>query len=105
MAGRDEPKLGLLRRCDLLVNVVRCFDLYAPKAFVRRDEVGDKDGVDEDEEALPIALTPREERWQQEWLDQRDVEWPLGAAPLEDVMSTTADMAYADLQFIQERHR
>lgn len=85
MAGKDNRKLGLLRRCDLLVHVVRCFDLQKPKAPDRSDdkEAGGGEGDD----------------------DLDGIDWPLSATPLEDIKSTIEDMAYADLQSIQERHR
>lgn len=98
MPGKDERKLGLLRRCDLLVHVARCFDLYAPKPYTPwgvSDE--DEGGIAEQE----TRVWPKEEAKEEE----EYIDWPLSATPLEDVKNARADMAFADLHFIQERHR
>lgn len=94
MTGKDERKLGLLRRCDMLVHVVRCFDLHKPKASTRQDGYKMEDGA-----------TGKGQGVEEVDDDEEGIDWPLSATPLEGVKSTIEDMAYADLQFIQERHR
>lgn len=94
MAGKDERKLGLLRRCDMLVHVVRCFELHKPKVSTREGGYNMEDGVNEKEQSVDEVDN-----------DEEEIDWPVSATPLEDVKSTIGDMAYADLQFIQERHR
>ncbi|CAM9953441.1 unnamed protein product, partial [Ectocarpus fasciculatus] len=36
---------------------------------------------------------------------EEEIDWPLSPTPLEDIKETRAEMAYADLQFIEERHK
>lgn len=117
MGRKDERKLGLLRRCDLLVHTVRCFDLFEPKPYKpRRGETkteveGEGGDEGEAEEAARIALLSNlgggvtvsgggdgEEA-------EENIDWPLSPTPLEDVRGTRAEMAYADLQFIEERQK
>lgn len=115
MKGKDERKLGLLRRCDLLVHVVRCFDLVEPKPQHQRrggKGEGDGEGVDdaaEPEDASASWLSNLGGGVKREGEDGEEVEeeidWPLLPTPLEDVRSTRAEMAYADLQFIEERQK
>ncbi len=111
MRGKDERKLGLLRRCDLLVHTVRCFDLYKPK-LSKTWKGGGEEGEDGEEgnaeEGARISLTSN--------LGggvggadgegvEGEIAWPLSPTPLEDVRGTRAEMAYADLQFIEERQK
>lgn len=96
MAGNGEHKLGLLRRCDLLVHVVRCFDLFEPKKQVPRE------ASEVDDDGAVSALN--------EWQDygeenEEEIDWPLSPTPLEDIKRARTDMAFADLQFIEERHK
>ncbi|CAM9636089.1 unnamed protein product, partial [Laminaria digitata] len=102
MAGKSEHKLGLLRRCDLLVQVVRCFDLYAPKVSASRvtDEDESSDAAEED-----VLVSMYLGAGQGEGFEESDIDWPLASTPLEDIRSARADMAYADLQFIEERQK
>lgn len=118
MRRKDERKLGLLRRCDLLVHTVRCFDLFEPKPYKpRRGQANaevDGEGGDEEERAAENAaritlLSNLGGGVEPGGGDGEEVEesidWPLSPTPLEDVTSTRAEMAYADLQFIEERHK
>lgn len=119
MKRKDERKLGLLRRCDLLVHTVRCFDLFEPKPYKPRRgetkaEAGGEDGDEgEAEEAARISLMlnlgggvkvkPGGEDGEE--VVEESIDWPLSPTPLEDVRRTRAEMAYADLQFIEERQK
>lgn len=122
MKGKDERKLGLLRRCDLLVHVVRCFDLFEPKPQQQRqggkgeeeEEDGSRGGEDSEEaEDAPAPSWLSNFGGGVEWgseedgeqVEVEDVEWPLSPTPLEDIRSTRADMAYSDLRFIEERQK
>ncbi|CAM9734251.1 unnamed protein product [Hapterophycus canaliculatus] len=118
MRGKDEQKLGLLRRCDLLVHVVRCFDLSEPAPYkrwrVETKEQGSQEAGDEDEEAEDAQERPslsnlggglRQGSGGDGEEVEEEIDWPLLPTPLEDVRGTRADMAYADLQFIEERQK
>lgn len=119
MGRKDERKLGLLRRCDLLVHTVRCFDLFEPKPYKPRrgeakaevdGEGGNEGEADDAADAARITLLSNlgggvklgdgdgEEA-------EENIDWPLSPTPLEDVRGTRAEMAYADLQFIEERQK
>lgn len=117
MSGKDEHKLSLLRRCDLLVHTVRCFDLFEPKPYTPRTR-GAKAGVDgeggnerEADDATRISLLSNlgggvnPGGGDGEELEGIVVDWPLSPTPLEDIKGTRAEMAYADLQFIEERQK
>lgn len=103
MAGKSEHKLGLLRRCDLLVHVVRCFDLYAPKVSSSRVTNDDESSDASEEDVLGVSMYLG--AGQGERVEESDIDWPLASTPLEDIRSARADMAYADLQFIEERQK
>ena len=103
MAGKSEHKLGLLRRCDLLVHVVRCFDLYAPKVSSSRVTNDDESSDASEENVLGVSMYLG--AGQGEGVEESDIDWPLASTPLEDIRSARADMAYADLQFIEERQK
>ncbi|CAM9749387.1 unnamed protein product [Scytosiphon promiscuus] len=118
MRGKDEQKLGLLRRCDLLVHVVRCFDLSEPTPYKRwrleskeqqKQEDGDKEEGAEEAQERPSLSNLGGGLRQGAGGDGEEVEeeidWPLPPTPLEDVRATRAEMAYADLQFIEERQK
>lgn len=100
MPGNDERKLGLLRRCDLLVHVVRCFDLYAPKPYAPKRAT--EDAGDGDQDVLGASL---QVGGAQDGQKVDEIDWPLSATPIEDVKSVRADMALADLHFIEERQK
>lgn len=102
MAGKSEHKLGLLRRCDLLVQVVRCFDLYAPKISASRGS-HDEESSDTAEDVSGISMYLGAA--QGEGVEESDIDWPLASTPIEDIKNARADMAYADLQFIEERQK
>lgn len=102
MAGKSEHKLGLLRRCDLLVQVVRCFDLYAPKVSASRGP-NDDESSESAEDVLGVSMYLGAA--QAEGVEESEIEWPLASTPLEDIKNARADMAYADLQFIEERQK
>ncbi|CAN0258664.1 unnamed protein product [Ectocarpus sp. 6 AP-2014] len=113
MKGKGERKLSLLRHCDLLVHVVRCFDLFEPKPFkpwrgAGREEE-DRPGDEVDEAPATQLLSNLGGGVKQGGGDGEEVEeeidWPLSPTPLEDIKETRAEMAYADLQFIEERHK
>lgn len=97
MAGQDERKLSLVRRCDLLVHVVRCFDLYAPKPT---QESAESEDIGNDQRGKNSFQSGQKDE-----KEVKEIDWPLSPTPLEDVKSVRADMAYADLQFIEERHK
>lgn len=99
MPGNDERKLGLLRHCDLLVHVARCFDLYAPKPYTAWGVTDDDVGDTTEQETRARAKEEEEKE------EEKVIDWPLSATPLADVKSARADMASVDLHFIQERHR
>lgn len=103
MAGKSEHKLGLLRRCDLLVQVVRCFDLYAPKVSASRVSHEDESSDAAEEDVLGVSMYLG--AGQGEGVDESEIDWPLAPTPLEDIRNARADMAYADLQFIEERQK
>lgn len=118
MRGKDEQKLALLRRCDLLVHVVRCFDLSEPAPYkrwrVERKEQGNQEGGDEQEAAEDAPERPSLSNLGgglRDWGGgdgeevEEKIDWPLSPTPLEDVRATRAEMAYADLQFIEERQK
>lgn len=114
MRGKDERKLGLLRRCDLFVHTVRCFDLYKPKPSKtwrgggKEEEDGEAGDAEEAEEAARISLTSNlggVAGGADGGGAEGEIDWPLSPTPLEDVRGTRADMAYADLQFIEERQK
>lgn len=113
MGRRDERKLGLLRRCDLLVHTVRCFDLFEPKPNKpRRGEnkaEADREEGEADDAARVSLLSNLGGGVTLGGGDGEEVEesidWPLSPTPLEDVRGTRAEMAYADLQFIEERQK
>eukprot|EP00752_Nemacystus_decipiens_P004166 g3809.t1 len=116
MGRKDERKLALLRRCDLLVHTVRCFDLFEPKPYKpRRGEAKAevrRDDYDEEEakEAARILLMSNlgggvEPGVADGEAVEEKIDWPLSPTPLEDVRGTRAEMAYADLQFIEERQK
>lgn len=108
MPKRDEHKLGLLRRCDMIVHVVRCFELHAPPGRNETEGVrgGDRGeigapGGDEEPPAARRSLDP----WKEGVFDPDAIDWPVPATPLRDVQRTIADMALADLHFVEERGR
>eukprot|EP00903_Cladosiphon_okamuranus_P018058 g16619.t1 len=123
MRRKDERKLGLLRRCDLLVHTVRCFDLFEPKPDKPRraqakagvdgegGDGADDEGEREAENAARTVLLLSnlgggvEPGGRDGEEVEESIDWPLSPTPLEDVRRTRADMAYADLQFIEERHK
>ncbi|CAM9433587.1 unnamed protein product, partial [Discosporangium mesarthrocarpum] len=87
LAGKCDKKLALLRRCDLLVHVVRCFDLktQAPGEgrYTEDDDLKGEDGE----------------------VGGKEEDCGLQATPVEDMKAIRAEMAYTDLQFIEERAR
>lgn len=110
MAGNNEHKLGLLRRCDLLVHVVRCFDLHKPKPYTPRGVDVTRDGgtLNDDQrqdEEVEASKTSSNLGGIAREIGEDDIEWPLSPTPLEDVKSARGDMAVADLRFIEERQR
>lgn len=120
MGRKDERKLSLLRRCDLLVHTVRCFDLFEPKPYKprRREAKAEVDGEGGDdgdaEDAARISLISnlgggvmvKPGGGDGEEIEESiDIDWPLSPTPLEDIRGTRAEMAYADLQFIEERQK
>ena len=113
MRRNDERKLGLLRRCDLLVHTVRCFELFEPKPSKpwrgggKEEEDGEAGDTEEAEEAARVSLISNLGGGVggTNGKGAEDIDWPLSPTPLEDVRGTRADMAYADLQFIEERQK
>lgn len=104
MIGKDEKKLSLLRRCDLLVHVVRCFDLYPPpKPYTPKETASIAEAVRTAKRAVR-GIQDSEKTEVEEEKDE-SVDWPLSPTPLEDIKSLRADMAYADLHFIEERQK
>lgn len=115
MKGKDEHKLGLLRRCDLLVHVVRCFDLFEPKPQHQRrggkaeeDAEGGSESVEAEDASVSWlsnvggGLEQEAEDWKEL---EKHIDWPLLPTPLDDVRSTRAEMALTDLRFIEERQK
>ena len=103
MIRTDEHKLSLLRRCDLLVHVVRCFDLEAPEPRAPEGAIAIAEAVPAAKRALRGVQGIEEVEETEGGGD--DVEWPLSPTPLEDIKSARTDMAYADLHFIEERQK
>lgn len=107
MFDKDEHKLGLLRRCDMFVHVVRCFDLEKPRAPAPPDgDTAEDDGGNEEQaQARDEVEDDADEVEDDTDNDSDEMDWPRAATPLEDVKRAVGDMAYADLQFIQQRRK
>lgn len=103
MIRKDEKKLSLLRRCDLLVHVVRCFDLHAPKPYTPKETTSTAEAVRTAKHGVRGIQDSETEEVEEE--NDEGVDWPLSPTPLEDIKSLRADMAYADLHFIEERQK